>query len=125
MVVGRGVVCGLFLPPPPPPGAPPPPPPPPPSRGPPPPPPGRPRRNVLPGAKTVIKDGDHTAPYPVYSELFHGWVGLASGIQNFDGNGHAVRYHAGFGDQTITTGQVSGLTEPLVALPESKILGAR
>ena len=33
--------------------------------------------------------------------------------------------HAGFGDQTITTGQVSGLTEPLVALTENKILGSR
>src|SRR5207248_226687 len=50
---------------------------------------------------------------------------LASAIQHFDGAGHAVRYHAGFGDQTITTGQVSGLTEPLVALTESKILGSR
>src|SRR5205807_914152 len=83
------------------------------------------RRNVLPPGKSIIKDGDHTAPYPVYSELFHGWVGLASAVQNFDGNGQALRYHAGFGDQTITTGQVSGLTEPLVAITENKILGSR
>ena len=83
------------------------------------------RRNVLPPGKSIIKDGDNTAPYPVYSELFHGWVGLASAVQNFDGNGQAVRYHAGFGDQTITTGQVSGLTEPLVAITENKILGSR
>ena len=46
-------------------------------------------------------------------------------MQNFDGDGHAVRYHAGFGDQTFTTGQVPGLTEPLVGLTENKILGSR
>jgi phospholipid/cholesterol/gamma-HCH transport system substrate-binding protein len=83
------------------------------------------RRNVLPAAKTRIQDGDLTVPYPVYSELFHGWVGLASAVQNFDGDGHAVRYHAGFGDQTFTTGQVSGLPEPLVGLAENPILGSR
>jgi len=83
------------------------------------------RRNVLPPAKSRIDDGDLSAPYPVFSELFHGWVGLASAVQNFDGNGHAVRYHAGFGDQTITTGQVPGLTEPLVGLTENKILGSK
>ena len=83
------------------------------------------RRNVLPPAYSQIDDGDLSAPYPVYSELFHGWVGLASAVQNFDGDGHAVRYHAGFGDQTFTTGQVSGLTEPLVGVTENPILGTR
>jgi phospholipid/cholesterol/gamma-HCH transport system substrate-binding protein len=83
------------------------------------------RRNVLPVGKSQIDDGDLSAPFPVYSELFHGWVGLASAVQNFDGDGHAVRYHAGFGDQTITTGQVPGLEEPLVGVTENPILGSR
>jgi virulence factor Mce-like protein len=83
------------------------------------------RRNVLPGGKSKLKDGNLSAPYPVYSELFHGWVGLASAVQNFDGDGHAVRYHAGFGDQTFTTGQVPGLSEPLVGVTQNKILGSR
>jgi phospholipid/cholesterol/gamma-HCH transport system substrate-binding protein len=83
------------------------------------------RKNVVPPAKSTIKDGDLTAPYPVYSELLHGWVGLASAVQNFDGDGHAVRYHAGFGDQTITTGTIPGIGEPLVGLTENKILGSR
>jgi virulence factor Mce-like protein len=83
------------------------------------------RRNVLPTAYTKIDDGDLSAPYPVYSELFHGWVGLASAVQNFDGDGHAVRYHAGFGNQTITTGQVPGLVEPLVGVTENPIIGSR
>src|SRR5207249_7523071 len=83
------------------------------------------RRKVLPPLTSTIQDGDHTAPYPVYSELFHGWVGLASGVQNFDGDGHAVRYHAGFGDQTFTTGKVAGLAEPLVGVTENPLLGSR
>jgi hypothetical protein len=66
-----------------------------------------------------------STPYPIYSELLHGWVGLASAVQNFDGNGHAVRYHAGFGDQTFTTGKVAGLAEPLVGLTENPLLGSR
>jgi virulence factor Mce-like protein len=83
------------------------------------------RRNVLPVLFAKIEDGHLTSPFPVYSELFHGWVGLASAVQNFDGNGHAVRYHAGFGNQTITTGQVPGLVEPLVGVTENPILGSR
>jgi hypothetical protein len=83
------------------------------------------RRNVLPPSKRTLPDGDYTTGDPVYSELFHGWVGLASAVQNFDGNGHAVRYHAGFGDQTFTTGQVAGLAEPLVGVTENQLLGSR
>jgi virulence factor Mce-like protein len=83
------------------------------------------RRNVLPVLKSRIDDGDLSAPYPVYSELFHGWVGLASAVQNYDGDGHSVRYHAGFGDQTFTTGKVSGLAEPLVGVTENPLLGSR
>jgi phospholipid/cholesterol/gamma-HCH transport system substrate-binding protein len=83
------------------------------------------RRRVLPLAYARLDDGPHSAPYPVYSELLHGWVGLASAVQNFDGDGHAVRYHAGFGDQTFTTGPLAGIGEPLVGVTENPIIGSR
>ncbi|HEX8074619.1 MAG TPA: MlaD family protein [Thermoleophilaceae bacterium] len=83
------------------------------------------RRNVLPTLKTPLEDPPLTTGDPPYAELFHGWVGLASAYQNFDGDGYAVRYHAGFGDQTVTTGQVAGLSEPLVGLTQEPLLGSR
>ncbi|MEA2374596.1 MAG: phospholipid/cholesterol/gamma-HCH transport system substrate-binding protein [Thermoleophilaceae bacterium] len=83
------------------------------------------RKIVLPTLKTKIADPPLGTGDPVYAELFHGWVGLASAYQNFDGDGHAVRYHAGFGDQMITTGKVAGLSEPLVGLTQEPLLGSR
>jgi virulence factor Mce-like protein len=83
------------------------------------------RRKVLPLAYEQIDDDPHSSGDPVYSELLHGWVGLASAVQNFDGDGHAVRYHAGFGDQTFTTGKISSIGEPLVGVTENPIIGSR
>jgi phospholipid/cholesterol/gamma-HCH transport system substrate-binding protein len=83
------------------------------------------RTRVLPLAYARLDDGPHSTPYPVYSELLHGWVGLASAVQNFDGNGHAVRYHAGFGDQMITTGKIPSIGEALVGVTENPIIGSR
>ncbi|HKP88941.1 MAG TPA: MlaD family protein [Thermoleophilaceae bacterium] len=83
------------------------------------------RTRVLPLGYAQLDDGEHTSPFPVYSELLHGWVGLASAVQNFDGNGHAVRYHAGFGDQTFTTGTIPSIGEPLVGVTENPIIGSR
>jgi ABC-type transporter Mla subunit MlaD len=83
------------------------------------------RRIVVPTLKTPVNDPPHTTGDPPYAELLHGWVGLASAYQNFTGDGHAVRYHAGFGDQTITTGQLSNLAEPLVGLTQEPLLGSR
>ena len=65
---------------------------------------------------------DSVAPY---RELFSGWVGLASASQNFTGDGFAVRYHAGFGTQVVTTGRVPSAGEPLVGLTSEPILGSR
>jgi phospholipid/cholesterol/gamma-HCH transport system substrate-binding protein len=83
------------------------------------------RRIVVPTLKTPINDPPLSTGDPIYAELLHGWVGLASAYQNFTGDGHAVRYHAGFGDQTLTTGQVAGLSEPLVGLTQEPLLGSR
>ena len=61
----------------------------------------------------------------VYRELLYGLVGLASASQNFDGNGPAVRYHAGGGDTGVTTGNVPSIGESLVGLTDEPILGSR
>jgi ABC-type transporter Mla subunit MlaD len=84
------------------------------------------RRNALPTLETPIDDPPLSLPgVPVYRELLYGVVGLASASQNFDGNGPAVRYHAGFGDTGITTGEVPSIGESLVGLTDEPILGSR
>lgn len=83
------------------------------------------RRNALPTLRTPVADPPLTSAEPVYRSLFYGLVGLSSASQNFDGNGPAVRYHAGFGDQTLTVGRLPGANEPLVGLSDEPLLGSR
>jgi ABC-type transporter Mla subunit MlaD len=83
------------------------------------------RLNALPTLKSEIDDPPNSSGEPVYRELLYGTVGLASASQNFDGNGPAVRYHAGFGDTTVTTGRVPSIGESLVGLTDEPILGSR
>jgi virulence factor Mce-like protein len=83
------------------------------------------RRNALPTLKTPIQDGDLSTGDPVYRELLHGLTGLASASQNFDANGPAVRYHAGFGEQMVTLGSAPSLGEPLVGTTSEPLLGSR
>ena len=64
------------------------------------------RTNALPTLKKPVVDPPLTTGRPVYRELLDVTVGLASASQNFDGNGPAVRYHAGFGDKLVTTGRL-------------------
>jgi phospholipid/cholesterol/gamma-HCH transport system substrate-binding protein len=81
------------------------------------------RTNVLPTLKKSVDDGDLTTGEPVYRELLASLPGLASGSQNFDGNGAALRYHAGFGDETVSLGKNN--PEPAVGLTSQPILGSR
>jgi ABC-type transporter Mla subunit MlaD len=83
------------------------------------------RLNALPTLQTPIEDPPHSTGEPVYRELLYGTVGLASASQNFDGNGPAVRYHAGGGDTVVTTGDVPSIGESLVGLTDEPILGSR
>ena len=83
------------------------------------------RRNALPTLKKEVVDPPNSTGQPVYRELLYGTVGLSSASQNFDGNGPAVRYHAGFGDTTVTTGRVQSIGESLVGLTDEPILGSR
>lgn len=81
------------------------------------------RRQVIPTLKKSVDDGRLTTGIPVYRELLHSIVGLASASQNFDGNGPALRYHAGFGDEMVSLGGAN--PEPLVGLTSEPILGSR
>jgi hypothetical protein len=80
------------------------------------------RRNAIPTLKTPVSDPPHSTGDPVYLDLVHAAVGQASASQNFDGNGPAVRYHAGFGTQSVT---LPGLNEAIVGLTPEPILGSR
>jgi virulence factor Mce-like protein len=83
------------------------------------------RTNALPTLKKPVVDPPLTTGQPIYRELLDVTVGLASATQNFTGNGQAVRYHAGFGDQLVTTGKAPTLGEPLVGLTSEPLLGSR
>jgi phospholipid/cholesterol/gamma-HCH transport system substrate-binding protein len=80
--------------------------------------------NALPVLTSSVDDPPHTTGRPVWQELLHGLVGLASASQDFDGNGTAVRYHGGYGDQLVSTGQVPGVGQ-LFGLAPSSLLGSR
>lgn len=83
------------------------------------------RQNVLPTLQTELEDPPNSSGQPVYRDLLAGLVGLASAARSFDGNGPAIRYHAGFGDATVTTARVPGTNELLFGLTEEPILGSR
>jgi phospholipid/cholesterol/gamma-HCH transport system substrate-binding protein len=83
------------------------------------------RTNALPTLKKPVVDPPLTTGEPVYRELLDVTVGLASATQNFTGQGQAVRYHAGFGDNLVSTGKAPTLAEPLVGLTEEPLIGSR
>jgi hypothetical protein len=81
------------------------------------------RRSVVPTLTAQIEDPPHTTGQPLYRELLSLLVAQSSQSQNFDGNGPAIRYHAGFGDRTVTLQPPRG--EPIVGLTSEPILGSR
>jgi hypothetical protein len=83
------------------------------------------RTDALPTLKKPVVDPPLSTGQPVYRDLADVFVGLASASQDFNGNGPAVRYHAGFGDQVVTTGKAPSLGEPLVGLTSEPLLGSR
>ena len=82
------------------------------------------RDRALPVLSTPVEDGQHSSGQPPWQELLHVMVGLASASQNFDGNGTAVRYMAGFGEQIISTGRLPSLGR-LQGLTQAPVEGAR
>ncbi len=65
---------------------------------------------ILPTGDVKIEDGQFTSNEENYKEFWYAMVGLAGEAQNFDGNGHYVRFAVGGGDQTISTGKYGGNT---------------
>jgi phospholipid/cholesterol/gamma-HCH transport system substrate-binding protein len=63
---------------------------------------------ILPTGDVKIADGQFTSNEENYKEFWYSMVGLAGESQNFDGNGHYVRFAVGGGDQTIRTGKYGG-----------------
>ncbi|MGI8511518.1 MAG: MlaD family protein, partial [Solirubrobacteraceae bacterium] len=82
------------------------------------------RRQALPVLTTPLEDGALSTGQPPWAELLHGMVGLASASQNFDGNGFAVRYQGGYGDDLISTGALPG-TGQLFGLSSEPLIGSR
>jgi phospholipid/cholesterol/gamma-HCH transport system substrate-binding protein len=86
------------------------------------------REQVLPVLTASVDDPpltDGRPKLPIYRELMNGLVGLSSASQNFDGNGPALRYHAGFGDETFGTGFVPSVGEAVVGVTSEPLLGSR
>jgi virulence factor Mce-like protein len=86
------------------------------------------RRNVLPTLEAPLDDPPLTTgrpELPLYRELLNGLVGQTSSTTSFDGNGTALRYHSGFGDETLSTGIVPSVGEALVGATSEPLLGSR
>ncbi|HEX8647976.1 MAG TPA: MlaD family protein [Thermoleophilaceae bacterium] len=84
--------------------------------------------NVIPMLTDSIEDPpltDGRPKLPIYRELLNGFAGQTSGSQNFDGNGHSLRYHAGFGDESFGTGYVPSAGEAVVGVSPEPLLGSR
>jgi len=63
---------------------------------------------ILPTGDVKIDDGPFTSNEENYKEFWYTMVGLAGEAQNFDGNGHYVRFAVGGGAETISTGKYGG-----------------
>ena len=70
---------------------------------------------VVPLFESQVPDGELSTGRPVWQDFAHGLVGLSGVSQNFDGNGHWLRYQAGFGVDMLSLASAPGLG-PLLAL---------
>jgi ABC-type transporter Mla subunit MlaD len=81
---------------------------------------------ILPVGNIKIQDGQFTSNEENYKEFWYAMVGLAGESQNFDGNGHYVRFQVGGGSQTISTGKYGGNSgEKLFANVNEAPIGTR
>jgi phospholipid/cholesterol/gamma-HCH transport system substrate-binding protein len=83
------------------------------------------RRNIIPTLNQPVEDPPHSTGQPVYRDMLSGLVGLGGASQSFDGNGPALRYHVGAGDQTLATGDLPNSDQVIVGLTEEPIIGSR
>ena len=70
--------------------------------------------HVVPTFESVVPDGELSSGRPVWQDFAHALVGLASASQNFDGNGHSLRYQFATGDSSLSTAAIPG-AGPLLA----------
>jgi ABC-type transporter Mla subunit MlaD len=81
---------------------------------------------ILPTGDVKIEDGQFTSNEENYKEFWYAMVGLAGESQNFDGNGHYVRFAVGGGAKTISTGKYGGSAgEKLYGRVNDQPLGTR
>lgn len=82
------------------------------------------RELALPVLNAQLDDPPNSTNQPVYQDLVHGGVGLASATQSFDGNGMWLRLLGAIGPNTFSTGAVPGLGS-LIGSSEQPVQGAR
>ncbi|HVS29073.1 MAG TPA: MlaD family protein [Solirubrobacteraceae bacterium] len=68
-------------------------------------------QKALPVLNARLDDGNLSSGRPVWQDLAHSFVGLASASQNFDANGPWIRYLTGAGTQGVSTGRVPGVDQ--------------
>jgi virulence factor Mce-like protein len=64
------------------------------------------RTHVTPVFQSTVPDGSHSTGQPVWQEFVHMVTGFSSQAQNFDGNGHWVRFSEGVGTNTFSLGNL-------------------
>ncbi len=80
---------------------------------------------ILPTGDIKIQDGALSTGAENYKEFWYTMVGLAGEGQNFDGNGMYVRFQAGGGTQTLSTGASSLSGEQLFGKNDFAPVGTR
>ena len=80
--------------------------------------------DAIPTLMTPIEDGAFTTGQPPYRELLYSLTGLASATRDFDGNGFATRYYAGFGTELLST-PFGDLGQRLFGLGDNPVVGSR
>lgn len=80
---------------------------------------------ILPTGNIKIEDGRFTSNEENYKEFWYAMAGLAGEAQNFDGNGHYIRFQVGGGNQTVSTGSYGGNGGPLYANVNEAPIGTR
>lgn len=71
--------------------------------------------HIVPVFESEAPDGSLSTGRPVWQDFAHGLVGLSGVSQNFDGNGHHLRYQAAFGVDMLSLASAPVLG-PLLAL---------
>jgi virulence factor Mce-like protein len=75
--------------------------------------------HVVPALSAEVPDGDLSTKRPAWQDFAHALVGLSSASQNFDGNGHALRYQFGIGDQSVSVASLPVFGQLFATAPSS------